>query len=323
MLLAVIAHRDLDGLVSAAVIISSRVSSNPEAKYWLGFAQPHELPRVLAEVAALSPPPDELFIVDVAADSSTWYETRSSLERLVSAGIKVTWVDHHPSTLRRVEELGRLGVVTVVEEAGSAATLVRRLLPQTRDPEFFEKLVRVAEAFDNAEALEEPLASALEVLADALALEPTDDTFRRQVVAVWLRNRVLVPEDAVMRSEEAAKVFEDLLRRAQSSVVLETERVRVIDLRPVRVRGFAGKLLSRQVAEAGKVVAVVFRLGSHSAVITARAPPSWNVNLDRLFERLAAKYGGSGGGHARAASLRVPLAYADRVVEELRAALER
>jgi len=323
VLLAVIAHKDLDGLVSAAVIISSRLAGSPEARYWLGFAQPHELPRALAEVAALHPPPGELFIVDVAADSSTWHEVRSALEKLVSSGIEVTWVDHHPSTLGKIEELRRLGVSTIVEEAGSAATLVRRFLPHTQDPEFFEKLVRVAEAFDNAEALEEPLASALEVLADALALEPTDNAFRRQVVATWLKSRVLVPEDAVVRSEDAARVFEDLLRRAQSSVVLETERVRVIDLRPVRVRGFAGKLLSKQVAEAGKVVAVVFRLGSHSAVITARAPPGWDVNLNKLFERLAAEYGGSGGGHARAASLRVPLAYADRIMEELAAALER
>ncbi len=323
MLLAVIAHKDLDGLVSAAVVISSRLSSSPEAKYWLGFAQPHELPRALAEVAAMSTPPDELFIVDVAADSSTWRETRVALERLVSSGVKVTWVDHHSSTLRRAEELRSLGVAAVVEEVGSAATLVRSLLPQTQDPEFFEKLIRIAEAFDNAEALEEPLAPALEVLADALALEPTDDTFRRQVVSAWLKNRVLVPEDAVVRSEEAAKVFEDLLRKAQSGVILETERIRVIDLRPVRVRGFAGKLLSRQVAEAGKVVAVVFRLGNHSAVITARAPPGSSVDLGSLFESLAAEYGGSGGGHARAASLRIPLAYADRVVEELSAALER
>lgn len=321
MLLAVIAHRDLDGLVSAAVIISSRLSNNARARYWLGFAQPHELPRVLTEVAALSPPPSELFIVDVAADSSTWSETRSILERLILSGVKVAWIDHHPSTLRRAGELRKLGVVAIVKEAGSAATLARRFIPQAQDPEFFEKLVRVAEAFDNAEALEEPLSSALEVLADAIALEPTDDAFRRQIVAAWLKGRVLVPEDAVMRSEEAARIFEDLLRKARSGVVLETEYLRVIDLRPARVRGFAGKLLSRQVAETGKVVAVVFRLGSHSAVISARAPPGWSVNLERLFEELAAKYGGSGGGHARAASLRVPLAYADRVIDELSAAL--
>jgi Predicted phosphohydrolase (DHH superfamily) len=241
VLLAVIAHRDLDGLVSAAVIISSRLSNNARARYWLGFAQPHELPRVLTEVAALSPPPSELFIVDVAADSSTWSETRSILERLILSGVKVAWIDHHPSTLRRAGELRKLGVVAIVKEAGSAATLARRFIPQAQDPEFFEKLVRVAEAFDNAEALEEPLSSALEVLADAIALEPTDDAFRRQIVAAWLKGRVLVPEDAVMRSEEAARIFEDLLRKARSGVVLETEYLRVIDLRPARVRGFAGK----------------------------------------------------------------------------------
>ncbi|MEM4790164.1 MAG: DHHA1 domain-containing protein [Thermofilum sp.] len=317
---AVVCHRDLDGLASAAILLSSRLAEDPSLRYFVRFAQPHELAAALAGLSSL-PSLAEVYIIDVAVASDSWSEVKRLLQRLVERGVRVLWVDHHPSTAKRVGELENIGVECRVGGTVSAATLVRDFIPKTSSPEFYEKLAAIAEAYDGGYRAEGPLAEVMETLADALALEPSDEEFLASLLAAWVKKRELIPDEAAERGEKALELFSELLRKAGENIVVDTPKLRVIDLRETRVRGFAGKLLSMQVAETGKIVVLVFRLGSHSAVISARAPQDLHVDLNELFSRVAAEYGGSGGGHARAASLRVPLPYADITLKRLVEAL--
>lgn len=314
---AVISHKDLDGLAAAAVLLSSRLARNPELKYIARFVQPHELASALASLDSLGSSLVEVYIVDVAAAADSWGGVVSSLRRLLEKGVKVLWVDHHPSTLEKVGELEKLGVECRVGRAVSAATLVRDLISQSPSPAFYEKLVAIAEAYDGGYSAEGSLAEILETLSDALALEPSDDEFKSRLLAAWASGKELIPDEVAVRGEKALEVFSEILKKAGENIIVDTPKLRVIDLRETRVRGFAGKLLSMQAAETGKIAVLVFRLGSHSAVISARAPPGVDVRLDEVFSRVAAEYGGSGGGHARAASLRIPLPHADRAVERI------
>lgn len=315
--IAAVSHKDLDGLAATAVVLSSRLATDPELRYVARFIQPQELTSTLVSLSFLGASLVEIYIVDIAAAAESWKETLDVLRRFVEKGVRVTWIDHHPSTLEKVDELEKTGVTCRVGDAVSAATLVRDLIPYTSSPEFYEKLVAVAEAYDGGYKTEGPLAEVLETLADALALEPSDDEFRAALLSAWVKGRELIPDEVALRGEKAFEVYAEILRAARGSVIVDTPRLVVVDLRNIRVRGFAGKLLSALAAETGKIVAAVFRLGSHSAVISARAPPTANVNLNEVFSRLGAEYGGSGGGHARAASLRIPLPYADRAVKRL------
>lgn len=313
---AVVCHRDLDGLASAAILLSSRLAEDPKLKFIARFVQPHELAGVLTGFS-LFPSLAEVYIVDVAAADDSWSEVKRSLRQLVESGVRVLWVDHHPSTAEKVGELERIGVECKVGGTVSAATLVRDLIPKTPSPEFYEKLAAIAEAYDGGHKAEGPLAEVLETLADALALEPSDDEFLNDLLVSWVKRRELIPDEAVERGERALEFFSELLKKAGESIVVDTPKLRVIDLRETRVRGFAGKLLSMQAAETGKITVLVFRLGSHSAVFSARAPQDVHVNLNEVFSRIAAEFGGSGGGHARAASLRVPLPCAEHVLKKL------
>ncbi|WP_218042171.1 DHHA1 domain-containing protein [Infirmifilum lucidum] len=313
--ITLIAHGDIDGLASAAIVIAHYLYKEKQLKYQLYFAQPFSLHVTLnrAEVSASN----VLYILDVALYREHWEQVSQRVLGL-RGKLEVNWVDHHPSTISNKDVLEAVGIRVMASPAPATASLLRGIALETGNPGFYERLIALAEV---ADATEEPqdsgLASAVEILSGSLALDPLDDEFKRRLVEYWVKRQLLVPEEAAERFEVAEEKARKLYEEARSKIVYESLTLRVIDLRETRVYGFTGRIASHQAKVDGKVVLVLFRVGYDSVVITGRAPDNLEVNLDEIFREVARLWGGSGGGHHRAASLRVPAPVADKVLDEV------
>ncbi|MEZ0345750.1 MAG: hypothetical protein ABWK01_04305 [Infirmifilum sp.] len=309
----ILAHGDLDGMASAALVISHHLRLNKEFKYRIYFSQPFSLHHALARMGSVRS--GLVYILDIALDEEHW-DINSRVLRALAEENDVTWVDHHPATIARKRDIENLGIKTIVSQAPSATTLLQPLIPHTLDPDFSKTLISLAELSDAStpQSKENSLVNAVEVLTGAIAYDPQDDDFKKRIIETWVKRRVLVPEEAVIRFQESEEKFQKLLREANNRVIYESPLLRIVDLREVRVYGFSGKIASLQANTDGKIVLLVFRIGQDATVITGRAPKNSNISLVELFSKISREWGASGGGHYHAASLRVPAAIADKVI---------
>jgi len=260
-------------------------------------------------------------IVDIALDDVVWPQVREKLASLTSKGARVLWIDHHKSTGERAEEILSLNVDLMWAPELSVAPIVRRtFLDKTDDRAFFSKLLLLGEAGDRATRIGRSsyLSKILEAVSLALDLDPLDEAFRVKLVRMWASRKALVDDEVALRSEEAYEVFAKLLNRSKERLAYVTDKAVVIDMVGVRMRGFAGRLAAYTAENTGRVCFVVLRAGLNELVVTCRVPKGLNVNAHEIARRIAARFGGSGGGHERAASARVPLHAKDEVLSFLR-----
>lgn len=315
MVTLVVAHGDLDGLASAAIVILYHMKREQSFKYKVVFSQPFNLHLTLGRVDYSGV--ERVYILDIAVEEEYW-ETVSQILADLARKTEVVWVDHHLSTIARKRQMESIGVKVLAAQATATASLLSEFASQSLHPEFSLELVKLAEISEASyQPQEDRLPHAVEVLMGALALDPRDDDFRHRLLETWVKKRVLVPEEAVVRFQEAEEKLAQLFRDARERVFYESPRVRVIDLRDRRVYGFAGRIASRNAAVEGKVVLVLFRIGWNTIVITARAPDGSEVNLSEVFAKVSREWGGSGGGHRYAASLRLPAATAEAALQQI------
>ncbi|ABL78289.1 phosphoesterase DHHA1 [Thermofilum pendens] len=316
---AFVLHGDLDGLSATATVAAALKHAEKDAELRFYFSQPYELDKDLARV---DPRAEGIYIVDLAIDADVWPRLSAELGKLV-ASKRVTWIDHHPSTIERVEELKRIGVEAMLAEAASASTIARSFLDRVPDPAFFEKIITIGEVADRAVSVarEDPLFHYVEVLSLVLGYRVRDEQIRRRILRAWITERVVVPDEVAKAASEAEKVFQDLLREARLRVVYRSEKVVAVDMRDKRVYGFAGMLASIIASEEGRIALILSRVGE-AALLTLRAPPGAKGNPSKTAWDVASRYGGSGGGHAGAASFKVPGTYAEKVLAEIVRALE-
>ncbi len=316
----IVAHGDLDGLTSAAILYDVLVRRDPGTRVSLSFAQPfnlHEALLRLEHAEGLR----ELYIVDVGLDEATWPRSRDSLARMLGRGVRVVWIDHHMATVRRALELASIGITLVATVTGSAATIMREaFVPHTSDPGFFEKLAIMGEVGDKIRRLDpgDPLAPVVEAVGSSLVANITDDEFKRHLIRMWVTRRELLDDEVTIRAEEACRKLEELIREAKEKVVYTSEKIIIIDLRGVRVWGFVGKVGSHYANRTGKVTFILFSVNPEEVVLTCRVPPERRFNAGSELPRLAFRLGGGGGGHEKAASIRVPSTLVEKLIEEVK-----
>ncbi|MGC9107659.1 MAG: DHHA1 domain-containing protein [Infirmifilum sp.] len=317
MMLTIIAHGDIDGMVSAAIIISYYLKNKEGVKYKVYFSQPFSLHNTLQRIHFTS---GEVYILDIAFNEEYW-ETTSQALSLLTRVAQTTWIDHHPSTIFHKDKITATGVNVLAKPAPSTASLLANLIPLTIDPDFSLRLIKLAELTDtpnpDPSVRELGLESAAEILTGAIALEPRDDDLRKKIIESWVKKRILVPEEAVLRFQESEEKLQRLLKEVKNRVIYDSSVLRIIDLRDLRVYGFSGRIASQEAAAQRKIILILFRIGQNSVVITGRAPTGFPVNLAQLFSRFSEELGVSGGGHNYAASLRVPAGIADKVVRQI------
>lgn len=313
----IIAHGDLDGMTAAAITIAYLQHNYNLEKYELLFSQPfnlHETLRKIFQKAA-----DMTFIIDVALDEEHWPHIKKELLELTRKS-KIIWIDHHRSTIQHVVELLEMNIPLLASIDGCAVTIVgEAFLEKIRDKEFFSKLVVIGEVSDKVKSIPNthPLKPIIEVLGNALSENPTDDDFKRKLVRTWLKEKTLVTDEAARRSEEAVERLKALLKEASENIIYDTEKLRIIDLRNIRVHGYAGKIASHHANSYKKITLLLFRVGEVNTIVTARVPENIKIDIASILKNLAEKYGGGGGGHPRAASARVPSTMANEFIREL------
>lgn len=313
----VLAHGDLDGMTAAAITIAYLRDSQRLDRYEILFSQPFNLHDTLRRIPKKEA--DMMLIIDIALDEEHWPHTKKELLELAGK-TKIVWIDHHRSTMQHAFELLEMGIPLLTSVDGCAATIAgKAFLEKIKDKEFFSRLVTVGEVSDKVRQIPEshPLKPIIEVLGNALSEDPTDDDFKRKLLRTWLKEKKLVTDEAARRSEEAIERLRALLKEASENIVYDTEKLRVIDLRHVRVHGYAGKIASHHANSYKKITLILFRVGEANTIVTARVPENTNIDIASILKALAEKYGGGGGGHTKAASARVPSTMADEFVREL------
>jgi len=319
---AVIAHGDLDGLASAAVVaavLRKRKGVYPR----LLIAQPYALHRTLLKLAS-ERPPELVVITDVGVDEAAWPSVRKSIEELTAKGVKVLWIDHHVQTAKVSLELVELGVSLLYTSSGCASSIAREVFaPLTDDPSFFSKLARLGEIADNVAPGDRELTLLADRLAAALSAPSSKDEFKVRIVKMWVEERRLADDEVAMKAEEFERAIARKLAEVERGVVFEGDAGVLIDARDVKLGGLAGHIASRLAKERGKVVAIAFSPNEREVVITCRVPPGIDFNAASELSSLALELGGGGGGLTRAAAIRVPSSTGDELLKRLKELLAR
>ncbi len=319
----IITHGDLDGLTAAAILFSALKKKEDEIKINIAFAQPFNLYEELYGMKTRSL--EKLFIVDIAVDEATWPRTKNSLKDLTHRA-KITWIDHHRSTMRHSSELIDMDISLLLSIDRCAVSIVAEAyLHLTDNPEFFSKLVVIGEVGDKVRELDkgDPLNTYVEVLGNSLALDPADDDFKRKLVKTWAVNHTLLDDEVAKRAEEAYNRLASLLKEATKRMAYMSSRLLIIDLRDIRVHGYAGKIASYFSSKQNKITLVLFKIRENETIVTCRVPITMDIDASTILHATAAKYGGGGGGHPRAASARVPTVMLEKFLQEMIKVIDR
>ena len=311
----IITHGDLDGLTAAAILVD--VLNQKKEKSVLLIAQPFTLANVLSRVSSFETL-SKLYIIDVGLDPATWEQTKRHLAK-IRLKADVIWIDHHRATLKKIEELSKLGISLIYSIDGSAASIVKHVyLEKTSNPDFFSKLALIGEIGDKVrEAEDEETAKLAEILGSSLSADSDDDDFKIKLVQLWVKEQKFYNEEVEKRARKAKERLQELIEEAKNKVIFDGERLVLIDFRGVSARGYIGKVASDYTNKTGKVVIIIFNSGPTETVATCRVPPTLNINALNLLMKIAYKLGGSGGGHPKACSIRVPAAHANALRREL------
>jgi len=302
----IVTHGDLDG-ISAASIVYSYLQKKSIKNIRVEISQPFELYEVLNRI--IHDKPKRIYIIDISIDEVTWSKTKEILRRLRENKAKIIWIDHHSSTVEKAEELAELGITLIFSLDGSAATITKQIyLPETQDPEFYKKIAIIGEVGDKVIKLEpnNPLNQIIETVGSALVAKGGDNELRYKLLRLWTREKQLLDDDIAQKAEEAIKQLARLIREAKNKVIYDDEKLMVIDLRGVRVKGYVGKVASHYMQKTGKTTIVIFQIKPTEIIITCRVPSNVEFNAAKILPEIARKYGGGGGGHPKAASIRIP-----------------
>ena len=87
----VLTHGDIDGMVSAVLVMLSLPETEPGIK----FTSPRSLPGMLRRAGKTQPIPDEVFIIDIPLAAQHWARVLSALQLLRAGGASVHLYDHH------------------------------------------------------------------------------------------------------------------------------------------------------------------------------------------------------------------------------------
>lgn len=134
----IIAHGDVDGMASAAMVKRAKGDS------YVVFSGPRSVSKMLGMMRRKH----RIFIVDVAINPSALSEIERNLKRLKEKGSEITWIDHHPWTKEAVETVGRYAEVHVRGEK-SAARLVMEVF--NLEDEISRRIAEIADDADTAE----------------------------------------------------------------------------------------------------------------------------------------------------------------------------
>lgn len=313
----VVAHSDLDGLASAAVIIAALRNVMGIYSPEIILSQPYMLNRVLLKLSAL--PVRILIITDLGVDETTWGTITESVKILTSKNCRILWIDHHVNTIRLAFHFARNNISLLYTNEGCSSTIAREIFAHlTEDPKFFTRLAKMGEIADSIYVDdEEGLSTLTDRLVAAISAPSSKDDFKTRLVKMWIEEKKLITDEVALKAEEFEKELLSKLDEIRERIFLEVERGIIIDARGMRLSGLAGHIASYIARRKGKVTLVIFSPNPREVVITCRVPPRIEFNVLTELVPIASELGGGGGGLFKAAALRIPSAVGDLFIKRV------
>jgi hypothetical protein len=265
---------------------------------------------------------DSVVISDIGADSADFPDFLKEIQRLTKHA-KVTYIDHHYMSEPAKRKLRRGGVRVVHDISECASVLTyetfKDLLPE--EARLNALYGAVTDYMDNSPVAQKMMERAerhsilLEATLLSLALgdKADEEGFREKVVYELAKMK---------RPHEIDGVAEAGLRQLKEQSTLEAE---------AKSDGVRNGPLAYMVSKHSTSVMSKLLLGAFDVrvgVAMKANQPGWyevslrstsdcKVHLGRTLAKVAAKLGGSGGGHRRAAGCRVPVDRADEMIAAL------
>jgi RecJ-like exonuclease len=302
---AILAHGDADG-VTAAAIVKSVLGGD------VYFTHPVGL---LEDFRSYARGADMAVILDISLDEASLSALRSEFRSFPG---KILYIDHHPMPPHASIEAPNVEVVH--EEGPCAAELAfRRLKP----PRGMSRVALYGAIGDYAVDTEWVRAAMAEWDIKSLFLEAgvlvlgldrigRNYELKRKVVEELSRNALpsSVPVLLNLAAEQAKEIEEMRLRIPQ---LVKTRGLIAYVVEPGASVGLAAFYAAVEV-EKPVGVAVEERKGVYAGSARARDA---RVDLNAALRAVAPRFGGSGGGHPRAAGFRVPVDKFEEFLSEL------
>jgi single-stranded-DNA-specific exonuclease len=269
---------------------------------------------------------EQLFICDLGLSKKNEQKFAELLQRIVSAGTQVIYIDHHDISKETLHALKKADVTLIrtVEECTSMQvyTKYKKKLPD--HAAFFAAMGALTDYMEN-----KPLAAAIVSRFDRqfLMLESTalsymisanqhDDAFLIKIVETL--SKMKYPHD-IKGGFEIAENFAKKVANAVESVQESVVKLDNIAYAPSTVELSSSMVVNFVLGSSGKPVAMVYKLKDDikSYVLSIRASADCKVHLGRLTNEFASELGGSGGGHDRACGAVIPKANLQKFIETL------
>ena len=305
--------KDIDGLSSAALVRAATGSEFRLTDYDTLF---DELNGIRAGVT-------ELVVCDLGTDKSRFAEFSGTLRRL-SERLRITYIDHHYISPEDKAVLKALPITLVhnVNECAGMLTYLhfRESLPEEAKAVALYAAVtdymdnstnakRIMETYDRHFVLLEST-----LLSYALAFEGKDPEYPYMLVRQLAKMR---PPHQIPGVAESALKQANVTVRLAKQVKREGAKLRNVAYIETK-QGSTGGVAKLLLGAFGTPVGVAYRNkpGGRSEM-SLRCTSACRVHLGQTIGAIAAKHGGSGGGHARAAGCTVPTADVKEVLREL------
>jgi single-stranded-DNA-specific exonuclease len=316
-----ISHKeDVDGICSAALI---KASFDISKVVLVDYAN---LISRLEKVETMFDKIEQLFICDLGLSKKNEQRFTDLLQRMVSKGTQVIYIDHHDISKETLHALKNADVTLIrtIEECTSMQVYAkyRKKLPD--HAAFFAAMGALTDYMEN-----KPLASTIVSRFDRqfLMLESTalsymisssqhDDPFLLKIVDTLAKMKY--PHDIKggfdMAEKYAKKVANAVESIKESVVILDN-----LAYAPSAVELSSSMVVNFVLGSSGKPAAIVYKLKDDvkSYVLSIRGAADCRVHLGRLTNDIASDLGGSGGGHDRACGALIPKANLQKFIETL------
>jgi single-stranded-DNA-specific exonuclease len=269
---------------------------------------------------------EQLVICDLGLSKKNEQKFTELLQKMVSRGAEVIYIDHHDISKETLHALKKADVTLIrtIEECTSIQvyTKYKKKLPE--HAAFFAAMGALTDYMEN-----KPLASAIVSRYDRqfLMLESTalsylissnqhDDTFLIKIVETLAKMKY--PHD-IKGGFDMAEKFAKKVANAVDSIRESVVKLNNLAYAPSAVELSSSMVVNFVLGSSGKPAAMVYKLKDDvkSYVVSIRGSSDCEVHLGRLTNDIASELGGSGGGHDRACGAVIPKANLQKFIETL------
>ena len=316
-----ISHKeDVDGICSAALI---KAAFDISKVILVDYAN---LISRLEKVAAMFDKIEQLFICDLGLSKKNEQRFAELLQRIVSTGAEVIYIDHHDISKDTLHTIKKADVTLIrtIEECTSiqAYTKYKKKLPG--HAAFLAAMGALTDYMEN-KPLALPIVSRFDrqflmlestALSYMISSNQHNDPFLIKMVETLAKMKY--PHD-IKGGFDMAEKFAKKIGNAVESIQESVVKLDSIAHAPSAVELSSSMVVNFVLGSSGKPAAMVYKLKEDisSYVVSIRGSAECKVHLGRITNDIASELGGSGGGHDKACGAVIPKANLQKFIETL------